>query len=518
MGTPGVYINEPSRPFGSGVAPVETANPVFVGYTETAIDPRNGKSLAGSPVRISSLAWFEHYFGGPAVQPFAVARIQADPGYTLALGSADFRFELYWQILLYFTNGGRNCYIVSCGSYDDRLAAEALIAGITAAADSAGPTMVAVPEACQLPLAGGSYARVARAMLSQAATLRDRIAILDLPGCRTADTPVAVERAKQDFIAAVSPTEDLTSYAVAYAPALVTHVVQPRDIPYDSFVSPDGDNSAMNAVLTEELFVIHRTDTPTLVAIESVIATLFPAAPHSTLRISTNAGPAMAPTAVLDRLLAEKLPVYRRMKQQAAQACSIVSPCGAIAGAWADTDAVKGVWTAPADIALQGIAGTLCAWGGDQWSASDSEADNRPVNLILAQPGRGVLVSGADTLDAMGSDFRRIAARRTAIYIEQSIKTALQALVFEPNQQETWGKAVASISEFLRGLWAEGALIGATASDAFSVQCGQGTTMTPQDILDGEMVVAVNVRLTTQVEFIVLTFKQAMAGAAVTPS
>ena len=68
------------------------------------------------------------------------------------------------------------------------------------------------------------------------------------------------------------------------------------------------------------------------------------------------------------------------------------------------------------------------------------------------------------------------------------------------------------VSNFLQGLWSQGGLLGSTAAEAFSVECGLGSTMTGQDILDGYMIVQVTVQMIRPAEFIELTFKQKMEG------
>lgn len=59
---------------------------------------------------------------------------------------------------------------------------------------------------------------------------------------------------------------------------------------------------------------------------------------------------------------------------------------------------------------------------------------------------------GARTLDGNSSDLRYIQVRRTIIYIEQSIKIALEAFVFAANDGNTWVSAVSMVSNFLQGL------------------------------------------------------------------
>ena len=68
--TPGVYITEPDA-FPQGVVGVATAQPVFVGYTETAIDPVTHKDLT-APVNIASMVEYTEYFGGPHAPVFVV--------------------------------------------------------------------------------------------------------------------------------------------------------------------------------------------------------------------------------------------------------------------------------------------------------------------------------------------------------------------------------------------------------------------------------------------------------------
>jgi phage tail sheath protein FI len=138
--------------------------------------------------------------------------------------------------------------------------------------------------------------------------------------------------------------------------------------------------------------------------------------------------------------------------------------------------------------------------------------DGKAVNALRDFTGRGTVVWGARTLDGNSPDYRYIQVRRTLIYIEQSIKNALQPFAFAPNTGQTWVTVVSVVSSFLQTLWSQGGLIGATAAEAFTVQCGLGSTMTGKDILDGYMIVEVTVQMIHPAEFIELTFKQKMEG------
>jgi hypothetical protein len=124
--------------------------------------------------------------------------------------------------------------------------------------------------------------------------------------------------------------------------------------------------------------------------------------------------------------------------------------------------------------------------------------------------GEGTLVWGARTLDGNSLDWRYINVRRTMIMIEESIKLAAKAYVFEPNVANTWVTIRAMIENFLTGVWKQGGLAGAVPADAFSVHVGLGDTMTPEDVLEGILRITVMVALTRPAEFIEITFRQQM--------
>ena len=100
------------------------------------------------------------------------------------------------------------------------------------------------------------------------------------------------------------------------------------------------------------------------------------------------------------------------------------------------------------------------------------------------------------------------------IFLEQSCKLAAQAYVFAPNDKNTWEGVKSMIGSFLTSIWKQGGLQGATAASAFSVECGLGSTMTADDILNGFMNVTIKVAVVRPAEFIVLTFQQQQATSS----
>jgi len=98
--------------------------------------------------------------------------------------------------------------------------------------------------------------------------------------------------------------------------------------------------------------------------------------------------------------------------------------------------------------------------------------------------------------------------------IEQSIQALLEGFVFSPNDAATWASITDSISAYLSRLWEQRRLMGETASDAFTVACGLGSTMTAQDIIDGNMIVQVTLQLIRPGEHTDLSFTQAMSAGS----
>ena len=136
--------------------------------------------------------------------------------------------------------------------------------------------------------------------------------------------------------------------------------------------------------------------------------------------------------------------------------------------------------------------------------------NGKAVNAIRSFIGKGTLVWGARTLDGNSQDWRYISVRRALIMIEQSVKTAVEAYVFDPNDASTWLKVKTAIDNFLTTLWKSGTLVGSSTTEAFETNVGLGVTMTPNDILDGVMRISVKVAISRPAEFIVITFQQKM--------
>ncbi len=169
--TPGVYVEEITK-FPPSIAPVETAIPAFIGYTEKAL--RNGESLLKKPVRIESIAEYEEIFCLGSSQAIEVY-LDSNNNY---LGAKKTKgFLLYDSLKLFYSNGGGNCYIVSVGSYNDSITKQALLDGIDKIGNEDEPTILLFPDAVNL--SGSELHDVQVEALKQCAKLQDRITLCD---------------------------------------------------------------------------------------------------------------------------------------------------------------------------------------------------------------------------------------------------------------------------------------------------------------------------------------------------
>ncbi|PLX13002.1 MAG: phage tail protein [Marinilabiliales bacterium] len=172
--TPGVYVEEIST-LPPSVGQVPTAVPAFIGYTGRAL--KHGKNLKNVPVHITSLLEYQEVFGG-ACHPGKIEVKLDDNNHVESVGFEK-RFFLYDNVRMFFANGGGECYIVSVGSYEDELNADAIAEGIAACKKEDHPTMLLIPDAVLLEKSADCYS-LQQQLLMQCNELQDRVAILDI--------------------------------------------------------------------------------------------------------------------------------------------------------------------------------------------------------------------------------------------------------------------------------------------------------------------------------------------------
>lgn len=546
--TPGVYIVEKDA-FGSSVVQVPTAIPAFIGYTEKAAV--NGQSFAMRPMRIASLPAYELLFGRGPVPSFDLVQVDAAAARgsskvseatgekgaapaTTEVPAADYSYAdlsyalvrdvrteylLYNSLKLFFDNGGGDCFVVSVGLYgEDVNDTQPFLDGLAALTAEDLPTMVLVPDALLLEEDG--YYAVANQVLAHCGKMQSRIGLFDIFRAEPSANPNP-----PDYVKGFRENIGLSSlsYGAAYYPWLMTNVVQSTHLGYQNLTP-----ASFGTIFTSP-------NERTLIAnIQAANYRLNPPADGAANPFVDTADPAVRPLLDYDEdddrartegrnklreaiehwdsTLKETNNHYKLAIKNIKDKLNLLPATPAIAGLFARVDATKGVWKAPANESLNSvIAPSLKITSDQQEELNVDMLAGKSINVIRSFPGRGAaIVWGARTLMGNSKDWRYINIRRLFLLIEQSVKNAAFAVVFEPNVSLTWVTVKGMLDNFLTGLWKQGALAGASPEEAFTVSVGLGSTMTADDILEGIMRISVKAAPSRPAEFIVITFEQQM--------
>ena len=533
--TPGVYIEEKNA-FPNSVVAVPTAVPAFIGYTERHV-LSNGKSAKDIPIKIKSMSEYFGYFGGDIKAKFEL-KDGTKEDFSVKVGEegnetyhkvepvAKMQGLLFNSLRLFYQNGGGPAYIISVGTYDDIASHDIEPARLLHAIDTLKreqePTMLLIPDALLLdadvkeeePKVG--FMKVCQAMLKHCGNdMKSRVALLDVYDGHKKDTnEYPVITAFRDTV------QDNLDFGIAYYPWVHTSVIEASEVNYLNFSAPasaseaegdDGDGgedkslASLITVLKEEAAAsipgTEEADKAKLKAIEDEIDKLTPYKDDKERlkKIQTAHQTMVAVSSV-----------YKDLMKEVREQRNLMPVTPAMAGVYTMVDNSRGVWKAPANVGLNSVIAPAVSITSEEQEDLNVTLTGKSVNAIRSFVGEGVKVWGARTLDGNSQDWRYINVRRTLIFIEQSVKAAAKAYVFEPNDSNTWILMKGMLNNFLTNLWKQGALAGSSPGEAFNVQIGLGATMTPVDILDGIMRINVKVAITRPAEFIVITFQQKM--------
>jgi hypothetical protein len=189
------------------------------------------------------------------------------------------------------------------------------------------------------------------------------------------------------------------------------------------------------------------------------------------------------------------------------------APSGAVAGVIARMDRQRGFWKAPA-----GPEAVLI--GDSDLSAQFTEPEigmlnRRGINCLRIVPGRRIIVWGSRTLatdNMLAPEWRYLAVRRTALYLEESVVRGTRWAEFEPNDATLWKNIRRDVAAFMNELFLQGAFQGHTPSESYYIKCDEETT-TQADIDGGVVNILVGFAPIKRAEFVVLHVKQ-VAGRA----
>lgn len=478
--TPGVYIDE-ERKFPPSVAQVETAIPVFIGYTEQA--RKDGRDVFNEGIRISSLLEYVEIFGeAQSEQNLVVTIDQQTKGANQIVKefvNADINFDaggasrhnLFYALQVYFANGGGPCWIISVAAYlpfgteIPSLLLESALQEVAARLDE--PTLIVFPEGQGMQEAG--YYTLVNLALQQCEELKDRFVVFDIHnsgrGLRLSGDIDAVATGFRADGQIGALTVDRAKYGAAYFPNIRSTF----------------DYRFQESAVT----IVHNVNNQPSGEFNGV-----------TLDAISNGA----------------------MRSKAAQAVRnlfiYLPPSPAIVGVYARVDSNRGVWKAPANEGISSVADIAVRLDDVQQRNFNVDTGNGlSINVIRRFVDRGIRVWGARTLAGNDNEWRYIPVRRFFNMVEESVKKATYQFVFEPNDINTWIRVKGMIENFLVLQWRAGALQGATPEKAYYVKVGLGETMTALDILEGRMIVEIGMAVVRPAEFIILRFSHKMVEA-----
>lgn len=179
-----------------------------------------------------------------------------------------------------------------------------------------------------------------------------------------------------------------------------------------------------------------------------------------------------------------------------------IPPSGSMAGIYARSDTTRGVEKAPANEVVRGVTGLDV-----QYNKGEQDILNpKGVNLIRSFSGQGIRVWGARTASS-NALWKYINIRRLFIFVEESIKTGTNWVVFEPNDERLWARVHRTIDAFLTRVWRSGALQGTTPQEAFFIDISRNT-MTQDDIDNGRLICVIGIAPVKPAEFVIFRITQ----------
>lgn len=529
--TPDSYWEEQTvqpLPVSSGA----TAVPVFIGYTEKAVD-NQGNDLTDALTPVGSLLDYEASFGGPDYPDLEVI-VDIDGRAEVMSMPATSRL-LYHSIDLYFKNGGGSGYILSLGDYSAPLRKQDFERALSVLQDEHGPTLILLTDAVNLSVR--DYYGLCKSALAQCHELKDRFVILDVKDTRNAvaDFRKNIGAGNLGYGAAYYPyLNTVFDYPYHEAKVFVKHgygIFEIKNSIRITYAGPRSD--AASVAITD--FITGQTDLPCITldgrsltvavgrgagsAPSAIIAawekiadpgkfnieisgtgSVFLAAQAASFRYVQDLGNLAG-----DWIKVDNPPVYDSVVAALKRNKVVLPPGCAAAAAYSGTDISTGPWKAPANVVLHDVTGPATHINNADQENLNVSPDGKSVNAIRSFANKGTLIWGARTLDGNSNEWRYIPVRRLFIKVENDIRRSTAFSVFEPNNSITWLKLKTMLIAYLDDLWSVGALNGATAEDAYFIKVGLGETMDEEDILEGRLNISVGIAALRPAEFVVMT-------------
>lgn len=187
----------------------------------------------------------------------------------------------------------------------------------------------------------------------------------------------------------------------------------------------------------------------------------------------------------------------------------LVPPCGHVAGVYARSDERSGVYKAPANEVLEGVAKLAV----DLKDADQALLNPVGVNCLRAFPGRGIRIWGARTLSREPA-WIYVNVLRLFITAGRWIDHNLTDLLFEPHTPDLWARVRRDLTTYFNALFQQGALKGRSAAEAFYVKCDAETN--PPEVRDaGKVVTEIGLAPALPAEFVIVRIIHSAGGITI---
>jgi Bacteriophage tail sheath protein len=187
-----------------------------------------------------------------------------------------------------------------------------------------------------------------------------------------------------------------------------------------------------------------------------------------------------------------------------------VPPGASVAGMILRTDAVRGVFKAPA-----GQGAVLANAVANERRLTNAELDtlsSNNINAVIPVQGVGIAAMGARTKSQDTAQF--LSVRRTLNYVKYRAGRVSRFAMFEPNTPDLWEQVRVVNGAFLSDLWEKGGLVGYNSAQAYYVKCDEENNPV-QTVMNGELHIEIGVSPTFPAEFVIIRVGQFEADASV---
>jgi hypothetical protein len=314
------------------------------------------------------------------------------------------------------------------------------------------------------------------------------------------------------FTYSSAPALGLTAInALAYGPVFAANASLDKVSVFNLMVLPGQTNSAVLAealAYCEDKRAFYIMDPPAN-AVADTLAVSMPGAPPDADTIADIWDGGTLPASANGALYFP----YLNATDMVTGGATTAPPSGYVAGIFAREDQNRGVWKSPAGLETTILGTTGVVPWGNMTDPQQGVLNHDGINVLRTFPGIGTVVFGARTLVSENPAYEQwkyVAVRRMALFLEDSLYASLGWAVFEPNDVPLWNALRQEVEAFMLGLFRQGAFQGSTADQAFQVTC-DSTTTSQADIDNGIVKILVAFAPLKPAEFVVIQIAQ-LAG------